>query len=144
MMKDCRHRRVDLPIARSWPCVWLQFAGCGIDLGLPDLAQFGCAEVLEQWCDVCDFASSLHIAEGCFGERPCHALAMHGLGQEFGMPQCKDFFRRGPVANASAFVNADAAEGPADVPVRRTVSLAEFEGQGRLSTKAVMSCGSKK
>jgi hypothetical protein len=68
---------------------------------------------------------------------------MDGLLEEVVLALDADLFGFLAVAKARAFVNADAPDRAAEVPVRGAVSLDELEGHGSFSRSARTSSGVK-
>ena len=142
-MKDGRDRRVDVSVERGGRCGRLQLLGQRIHLGLTNGGERLGADLLEDRGEVRGLASRLHVAQSGFGERACSGITVDAPLEEFGLAGRPDFLGGFAVASASAFVNEEAPDGPAQIPVRGAVSSFEGEGHGSLSSSSFTSAGVK-
>jgi hypothetical protein len=138
-------RRVDPAVPRRGGGAREQPLGRVLDLGLPDLAQLLLRpEVLEDGVEELGLAAVVHVAQSGFREGAGNGVTVDRAVEDFALAPDPDLFRFAAVARARAFVHADSADRPADVPEGGAVSaLDESEGHGSRSIKARTSSGVK-
>src|SRR5262245_10459804 len=117
MLQDHRNRRVELAVSGGVRSVGIELAGTAVDRVLVDLGERRRAELPDDRLEEAAIAAVLQIAQGCFGECCRSGTTVDRLLEDLALALRADFFGEPSIASASAFFNADSADGAAEDPI---------------------------